>query len=331
MPILVEYVRHFNSPPETVVASAEAATAGGTAYNPTISTAGAPTAPTGPFTAGTQVGVPTGTSLTTRTSLGSATGSTSYTITHPISGAQNTQTRATWQGINFTSTFTLNPTGGTRYLIKNCLFDVDDTSWVVEISDTNGVADQMDPLVVFENCSFRSNGNSSIGVAGSHIWLISCDIEGMPTASPAAGAADGWQGAAYSVAINSNIVAGTRTSEPDPHSDGMQNAGTGHTTLYHCWCSAGASAGANAAIRFGSEFGQVAAVEVYFCGLDDGGYAMQMDGSKSGNAGVVGVKVRGCRWTTTAVYGPTDLTNCTVTEWTDNAFFAGTVIPNPAP
>ncbi len=308
MPIAIGYTRHFLTPAGE-----------------------APTAPTGPFTSGVEVGVPTGTSLTTRSSLGSASGSTSYTITHPDSGEQNTQTRSIWQGFNFSSTFTINPTGGARYVVKDCLFDVDDTSWIVEVSDANGVPDQMDPLVVFQNCTFRSNGNSSIGVAGSHLWLIDCDIEGMSAASPNAGAADGWQGAAYSVAIGSNIVAGTRSSDPDPHSDGMQNAGTGRTTLYHCWCSAGGSAGANAAIRFGSEFGAVADVQVLYCGLDDGGYALQMDGSKGGNAGITGVTVKGCRWTETAAYGEVDLENTTVVEWSDNALFNGTPINNPAP
>lgn len=288
------------------------------------------TAPTGPFTAGTQVGVPSGTSLTTRSSLGAASGSESKTLTHPISGAQATATRTVWENFLFTSTFTVSPGAG-RYLFRNCRWDVPATAWCVEVNDATGVSDQMDPLVVFERCSFQGNGDSNIGVAGSYLWLIGCDVEGMTAASPASGASDGWQGAAYSVAYDCNIVAGTNANDVDPHSDGMQNAGTGRTTLYHCWCSAGGSAGANAAVRFGSEFGAVAGVEVYYCGVDDGGYAMQLDGSKGGGAGITGVKVKGCRWTTTAVYGPTDFVNTTVTEWTDNAYFSGTTIPNPSP
>lgn len=296
-------------------------------FNPSA----APTAPTGPFTAGTQVGVPTGTSLTTRTSLGAQSGSESKTITHPITGAQLTRTMAVWDGFLFTQTFTISPAVAATYLFRNCRWEVDATAWCVEVNDANGTADQMDPRVVFERCSFQGTGDSNIGVAGSHLWLIGCDIEGMTAASPPSGASDGWQGAAYSVAYDCNIVAGTNSNDVDPHSDGMQNAGTGHTTLYHCWCSAGGSAGANAAVRFGSEFGAVAAVDVYYCGLDDGGYAMQLDGSKGGGLGITGIKVKGCRWTETAVYGPTDFVNCTVTEWTDNAYYSGTPISNPSP
>lgn len=328
MPIAIAYTAHFNI---GASASPGAAAATGSASNPTVSTSGTPSAPTGPFASGTQVGVPTGTSLTTRTSLGSATGSESYTITHPISGAQTTRTMSKWENLKFTSTFTISPPAGQTYLFRNCRWDVSNTSWTVEVNDANGINDQMQPVAVFDHCSFQGFGNSGIGVAGSYLWLIACDIEGMISASPAQGTSDGWQGAAYSVAIDSNIIAGTNTGDADPHSDGMQNAGTGHTTLFHCWCSAGASAGANAGVRFGSEFGNVDVVEVYYCGVDDGGYAMQMDGSKGGGAGITNVKVKGCRWTATAVYGPTDFVNVTVTEWTDNAFFSGTTIGNPAP
>jgi hypothetical protein len=307
VPIAIGYTNHFNSPPVE-----------------------APTAPAGPFTTGTEVGVPTGTSLTTRTSLGASTGSQSYTITHPINGAQTTRTMNTWENIRFTETFTVSPPAGTTYLFKNCRWEVDATAWCVEVDQANGVNDQMQPVAVFDRCSFQGTGDSNIGVAGSYLWLIGCDIEGMTTASPASGASDGWQGCTYSVAIDCNIVAGTNENLGDPHSDGMQNTGTGHITLYHCWISAGASAGANAAVRVGTEDGPVAAVDVYYCGLDDGGYAAQFDGSKAGGV-ITGVRFRGNRWTTTAVYGPVDFVDTTVTEWVDNAFFSGTVIDNPAP
>jgi hypothetical protein len=288
-------------------------------------------APTGPFATGIEVGVPTGTSLTTRTSLGASTGSETYVLTHPITGATASPTVTVWENFLFTQTFTVSPGSGATYLFRNCRWEVDATAWCVEVNDVNGVADQMQPEVIFDHCSFQGTGDSNIGVAGSFLWLVACDIEGMLTASPASGASDGWQGATYSVAVDSNIIAGTNENDPDPHSDGMQNTGTGHTVIYHCWCSAGASAGANAAVRFGSEFGAVAAVDVYYCGLDDGGYAMQLDGSKGGDAGITDISVVGCRWTETAVFGPTDFVNCTVTEWSDNAYFNGTPIPNPSP
>lgn len=310
VPIVVAYTQHFNTPAEP-----------------------APTAPSGPFTAGVQVGVPTGTSLTTRTSLGSQTGTTEYTITHPISGAQMTRNMPTWENIEFTATFTVSPPAGTTYLFRNCRWEVPETVWCVEVNEANGVSDQMQPVVVFDHCSFQGLGNSNIGVAGSFLWLISCDIEGMTAASPASGASDAWQGATYSVAIDSNIVAGTNEDLADPHSDGVQNSGTGHVTLYHCWLSAGGSDGANAAVRCGTEFGAVVGVHLYYCTLDDGGYALQLRGDAAGgSSSVTDVRVVGCRWTRDAVYGPTDLELTTVALWSDNAYLDnGEVIPNPAP
>jgi len=289
-------------------------------------------APTGPFTSGVQVGVPTGTSLATRTSLGSATGSESYTITHPISGAQTTRTMSVWQNIKFTQTFTVSPPPGSTYLFRNCRWEVDATVWTVEVNQANGVNDQMQPVVVFDHCEFQGLGDSNAGLAGSFCWLVSCDIQGMPGTTTPSGAADGWDGAAFSVAVDSNIIAGTNFNLPDPHSDGMQCTGTGGITLYHCWCSGGGSAGANSAVRVGTEDGDVDQVDVFYCGLDDGGYATQFRGDAAGGTrNVTNVRFRGNRWTTTAVYGPTDFVRTTVTEWTDNAYFDGTTIPNPAP
>ena len=288
-------------------------------------------APTGPFASGTQVGVPTGTSLTTRTSLGAATGSESYTITHPILGAQATQTRSVWQNMKFTSTFTVSTTTAAPYLFRNCRWEVDGTVWTVEVDQANGVNDQMQPLVVFDHCEFQGLGDSNAGVAGSFCWLINCDVQGMPGTTIPSGASDGWDGAAYSVAVDSNLIAGTNFNLPDPHSDGMQCTGTGGITVYHCWIDAGGSAGANSAIRVGTEDGNVDQVDVFYCGLNDGGYAAQFRGDAGGARNITNIRFRGNRWTTTAVYGPTDFVNTTVTEWTNNAYFDGTTIPNPSP
>jgi hypothetical protein len=288
-----------------------------------------PVVPTAAFTSGTEVGVPTGTTLTTRTTLGSANGgSETYTITHPVSGATADLTVSVWQNLRFTQTFTVSPPSGQHYLFRNCRWDVDATAWTVEVDQANGVNNQMAPVVIFDHCSFQGNGNSNIGVAGSFCWLIECDIEGMVTASPASGASDGWQGAAYSVAIRSNLVAGTNEDLPDPHSDGTQNTGTGHTTLYNCWCSAGGSDGANSAIRFGTEDGAVSVIEIYYCGLDDGGYALQVRGD-AGAGDISDFTAVGNRWTRDAVYGPTDFVEVTDVTWTDNAFFDGEEIPSP--
>jgi hypothetical protein len=279
-------------------------------------------APTEPYELGVEVGVPTGTSLTNTSGLPAADATEDLLLVHPVTGASTTRSCSVWRRRRWTTVPTVSPGSGATYLFDECEWDVPLTSWCVEIPDTNGTADQMQPLAVFRNCQFDGNDDSSIALAGSHIWVINCHITG---------ASDGWQGAAYSVAMDSNIIAGTDINNPDPHSDGMQNAGTGQTTVYHCWTSAGPTAGANSAIRFGSEFGAVANPHVYYCGIDEGGYALAMRGDAGGGAGITGAKVVGCRWTTAAVFGPTDFEDTTVSEWTDNKFFDGTVINNPAP
>jgi hypothetical protein len=47
--------------------------------------------------------------------------------------------------------------------------------------------------------------------------------------------------------------------------------------------------------------------------------------------GITGVRFRGNRWTTRAVYGPVDFERTTVTEWVDNAYLSGELLANPAP
>jgi hypothetical protein len=76
VPIAVSYVRHFNTP--------------------AVDT---PAAPTGPLTLGTEVGVPTGTTLTDRSTLGSPTASETFTITHPVTEVSAELTVSVWRDI----------------------------------------------------------------------------------------------------------------------------------------------------------------------------------------------------------------------------------------
>jgi hypothetical protein len=293
-----------------------------------------PAAPEEPFTNGTEVGVPTGTTLTTRTSLGASNGGTGVkTLTHPVTGDVEERPVQIWQNLRFTETFTItNPDPETQsYLFRNCRWDVPETAWTVEVDQATGVNDQMIPAVIFEYCEFQGQGNSNIGAAANFSWFENCDVQGMLTASPASGASDGIQGAAYTVVIDSNVIAGTNEDLADPHSDGIQCTGTGHSTLFHCWLSAGASEGRNSAVRFGTEDGGIASVQVHYCTLDNGGYAAQFRGD-AGAGNITGVSFVGNRFTRTAVFGPTDFEETTVVEWTDNAYLDdGEIIPNPAP
>lgn len=294
-----------------------------------------PMAPLAPFSSGTEVGVPTGTSLTTRTSLGAPSGSGSYTIVHPVSGAHADLSVSVYADFLFTETFTVTTTPAAPILFQNCSWDVDATVWCVEVDQAHGVPDQMQPLVIFDHCTFQGNGDSNAGLAGSFCWLVSCDIQGMTDPSPPAppsGAADGWDGLAYSVAIASNLIAGTNHNLPDPHSDGAQCTGTGGITLYNNWCSAGTSAGGNSAVRVGTEDGDVAVVQCYYNGFDRGGYSTQFRGDAAGGSHVItGIEFVGNVWQPNAVYGPTDFVNTTVIAWSGNRYEDGTVIPNPSP
>lgn len=274
-------------------------------------------APTGPYTLGVEVGVPTGTSLTSTSGLPAADATESLTLTHPVSGAEVELTVQVWRRRRWTSTITPTPAAGQTFLFDECEFAVAADNWCVEVGETNGVLDQMQPLVVFRRCTFDGSDTTGRALLGPFTWLIGCHLSG---------AEDGWQGAIYSVGIGCNILP-TTDGQADPHQDGVQITGLGHMTLYRCWIDADV-AGATAAVRLGTEFSAVAAVQVHYCGLDGGSYTMQSRGD-AGSGDISGVSVVGCRWGDAAVNGPTDFVETTVAEWSDNAYIGGGVINSP--
>ncbi len=277
--------------------------------------------PTAPYALTTTVGVPAGGALTATTGIPAPDATENLVLTHPITGLSVTRTVSVWRRRRWTTVITPTPPPGATYLFDECEFAVPAQSFCFDVGETNGVANQMQPLIVLRRCSINGNHTSSKGLSGSFVWLIGCDIRGCE---------DGWAGAAHSVAIGSNFVADT-DSLVDPHSDGIQITGGGDLTLWQCWISAGNVEGArNAALRVGTEDGALAGVQVYYCGIDNGGFAMQFRGD-AGPGNITGVSVVGCRWTTTAVYGPTDFEETTITTWTDNAYIGGGPIANPVP
>lgn len=279
-------------------------------------------APAAAFTVGTQVGVPTGTSLTTVSgSLPTEDATESFALTHPISGAQANPTCKVWRRRKFTGGPAIQATGG-PYLFDECSFEVSNTNWAVDLGSTGASANQMAPLYIFRRCTFLGGDTTSRVLSGSYAWLMDCHITG---------GSDGWQGAVWSVAERCNIVATTDTRDADPHSDGIQLTDTGGITLYRCWVSAGTTVGQNAAVRVGSESGAVGnAIEVYYCGLDHGGYTVQFDGSKAGGAITGPAKFRGNRWSDSSwFYGPTDFVSTTISEWVDNKTFGGSTVAQP--
>jgi hypothetical protein len=319
VPIAIGYVRHFNNPASgNATVTAETATGTATGNDPTVSAGGAPTAPTAAFTLGTQAGVPTGTSLTNRSALGSPVATESFLLTEPVTAATANPTVSVWRNIRFTQTVTPNPGSGQTYLFENCSFE-GAGFWNVEIGTTNARTDKMQPLVIFNKCSFDggSDGTTDKNLVGGFCWVIDTDMRG---------AEDAWAGWAYNVAIRSNFVA--HGADIEMHSDGVQCLDTGRSTFYRCWISAGTGPGASQAFRCGTEAGAIQDVGVYYCGIDRGGYAMQLRGD-AGAGDISDVTVQGCRWTRNHGFGPIDVEQTTGLVWTDNAYFDGEVIPAP--
>ncbi|GIE35901.1 hypothetical protein Ait01nite_089460 [Actinoplanes italicus] len=280
-------------------------------------------APTAAYTVGTQVGVPTGTSLTTTagSSLPAHDATEVVTLTHPITGATADLTVRVWRRRRFTGAPSIQPGVGEHFMFDECAFEVSNSSWALDLNTGGAVANQMAPLYVLRRCTLNGNDTTERVLGGHFVWLQECHITG---------GSDAWQGGAWSVAERCNIIAGTDTRNPDPHSDGFQMTDTGGLTLHRCWISAGTTPGQNAALRLGTEFGAVDNfVDVFYCGLDRGGYVVQCDGAD--NPGGIGpVRFRGNRWTADAwFYGPTDFVDTTVTEWTNNFTTAGTPVAQP--
>lgn len=139
---------------------------------------------------------------------------------------------------------------------------------------------------------------------------------------------DGFFGGSYSVLMHSNLVAGDNTNTAEPHSDGFQCAGTGVTTLYHNWVSAGVGRSSGQSIRFGTEFGAVDNVQIHYCALDRGGWQLQLRGD-AGAGDISNVDIKHCRWVNNAAFGPHDIEETTGVTWVDNAYMDGTPITYP--
>lgn len=304
------------------------ANTGGMAFSPgggynltaaSVTASATPSVPTSQFTRGVNVGVPSGTSLTTRTSLGSPTSSESYTITHPVTGATNTRTYSVYRNIRFTQTITPaagSPTTPIRF--DQCEF-LGQGFWNVEVNSTGRSSDIMTPLVVFTDCNFdggAGGGLTSKCLLGGACWVIRCDMRNSE---------DGWSGWFYNVGIESNFLGYGATI--DLHSDGVQSTDTGKSVFWRSFFQT-LGPGASQAFRVGTEAGAVDDVQVYYSGLDGGGYAMQFRGD-SGAGDITNVIIIGNRWTRLASFGPKDFVETTGVTWSDNAFTDGVVINYP--
>lgn len=283
-------------------------------------------APLAPYSLGSQVGVPTGTTLTPSVSLGSPDAVESLTLTHPITGAVANLTNVqVWRNRSWSSTVTATPASGVTYLFDGCRFENTADNFCVDIVDTNFTPDPMLPLAVFRDCDFDGNDSCGRCLVGGCLWLIRCHLTGTE---------DAWGGGYYSVAMNSNFIP-TDDGGVDPHQDGVQVAGIGSLAMYRCWTSAGDDPIANSAVRLGTDFSAIANVHLKECTFDRGGYSLQVRGD-AGDRGVTNLTVEDCRWTGSspkglAGFGPTDFEQVTGVTWSGNKFLGDdAVVPQPA-
>lgn len=303
MPVSIANTAHFNTP--------------------------GPSVPTGAFAVGTEVGVPTGTSLTTRTSLGSPTSTGTYELVDPT-GRQATVTVDVdiFEALEFTTNrLVVHRTTGNVRLFRNCRFAILAESVMVEADQegTGGTTSYMTPRTIFERCTFFGNSVTGQALSGGNVWVVDCHIGDCEDAS---------QGPFCSVFIGSNLIANT-DGLVDPHADGLQLLGIGKAVIWHCFVSAGSVPGAaSQALRIGAEFGANVDVYIRWCLLDGdaGGWTLQARGDNNPSADNSDIRVLD-----TVVlpggFGPVDFVESAVAQWERvySDTYGGTPISNPAP
>jgi len=295
MPVAIHYSRHFN---------------------PVL--AGAPAAA---FTLGTQVGVPTGTSLTPTEDLPSPDATETITLTHPVTGATRDVEVLVWQDRLWTDRLSLSPGVGETYLFRRCEWDVTGGGgnfFAVDVDPTNGAEDQMEPLVIMRDCTLLGTLTDRV-LHASHMWLERTHVEGTD---------DAWYGMSHSVAAVCNFIA--RAGAEGSHCDAVQSVAGGNFTLWRPWMEAeeafpeAAEATSNAALRIGTDVAAIDGVTVRYAGLSGGGYSLQVRGDPP--LLVSNVDVQGCRWLDDARFGPVDFGEpgeVTDVTWSDNAYVLG--------
>lgn len=282
-------------------------------------------APTGFFTHGTQVGVPTGTSLTPTTNLPAADATENWDISNPITSTSATLNNCSvWRRRSWNQQLQVTPPSGGTYVFDECLFENSLDNFILDIIDTNFTPNKMLPLVVLNRCSFEGNDSTSRCVNGGPVYMQSCHLTGTE---------DAYGGLYYSILRESNFIP-TTDSGVDPHQDGIQCAGIGDSIVWRCAVSAGTDPASNSAIRAGTDFSAIADLWIWYNYVERGGYSMQFRGDP-GARGITGLSVKGNRWAGSAPnglagFGPIDSVDTTYSLWEDNKFLGdGSTISQP--
>lgn len=282
-----------------------------------------PKVPAAPYTLGTEIGVPTGTTLTDRFPVGTPDGVETVEIWNPYTNERRTKSVIVWEGKRFTTdTITPSPGVNETFLFRNCKFDIAAVNRLLELSETNARSDVMDPIGILDHCEVDGHNSSTRGIVGSYLWLLYTDIRNCE---------DGWAGLAYSLAWRCNFLA-ANDGGPDPHADGTQMSGTGFSFTLECWCSGGPDTNAtNSGQRYGTESSAVTRIVMQYNAYDYGGYSLQVRGDAGLGPGIDNVTVEHSRWTRNHLYGPVDFQQVdgNTLVWNDNAYFDGEGIINP--
>jgi hypothetical protein len=314
-------------------------------------------APLVPFTANTQVGPPSGTSFTSTTGLPTADATEDFVRTDPLTGSAAGRTACKkYVEREWTSTITLSEQpAGDYYWFHRCRFSTSGSFFGIDITNwQNGGTNRLLPSLIFTECEFVGNNSTDKVLAVNRAWFENCDLNKAQNSgaygADAGGAEDAIIGASLCTFVGCNIRAGVGNNTTDPHSDGVQIGDTGASLWWRSWISGGSMSGAvrgNAAMRVGTEFGDVDSVKVYYCGF--GGTPLntvQFRGDARVGGKITGVEFVGNRWVCDGAGFLNDFQQGTgggtmIAAWSDNkvganitlteegAYSAGTVVASP--
>lgn len=284
-----------------------------------------PSAPLAAYTPGSQVGTPTGTSLTATTGLPSPDSIVTWTGTDPITGAvvsiPNVKKffRRSWAA-TLGSTV---PSGEVWWFAEG-------SAYTVDIDTSSGANNRLSPTLIFSDFTIGPTGSSHADKAltSQRTWLDRCDVNQLVGAN--GNCEDGWIGAAYSTILRSNIRAGVGTNTTDPHADGIQLLDTGEFAAYLTWIDGGVMdppLNGNAAIRQGTEFGAATNIRVWYCGIGGNSFNNVQFRGDNGPASspITGVSFRGNRWCSDGAGFEYDFQQeggggTMISEWSDNLY-----------
>src|SRR5689334_18900481 len=127
-------------------------------------TAPSPTAPLAAYTLGTQVGVPTGTSLTATSGLptADATGVT-FARTDPVTGsAVSVSGVQKWSARSWAATLSSTVPTGEVWWFDRCAFTPTGSNFFsVDIDTPNGANNRLSPTLIFTQCTFGPGAGST--------------------------------------------------------------------------------------------------------------------------------------------------------------------------